>query len=451
MDRRTLKKLDVELTSFVDELFAGFGRRERLENLGHYVTGLLLDGERKSIEPMASRLVERTSEIEGMRQRLQQAVSVATWSEQELFRRLALKVDGELPGIEALVIDDTGFPKRGPHSVGVQRQYSGTLGRVDVCQVAVSLHLAGEMGSACIAMNLFLPESWAADSNRRKLVGVPEEVEFKTKLEISIDQIDKALADGVRPHIVLADAAYGDSVEFRKKLLERKLSYVVAVKGDSVVWQPDSEPRVPRKSVRIGRPRSRHHDEARPPIAINELAPNLRYQRVTWRAGSRGMQSSDFAAVRIQTAHHHCKGAPPGDEQWLLAQWFDGEPAPTKFWLSNLPPSVSLRGLVRMAKLRWRVERDYQEMKQEIGLDHFEGRTWRGFHHHTVLCAVAHAFLALQRALFPPEEESVDTPNGTALSTGGAASPDRQLSALPASDYLPGTADTTIANVIGSY
>src|SRR5215813_12359303 len=194
------------------------GRKERVENLGHYVTGLLLDGERKSIEPIAARLVDKPEEIEGMRQRLQQAVTVATWSEQELFRRIALKVDGELPGVEALVLDDTGFPKKGAHSVGVQRQYSGTLGRIDNCQVAVSLHLAGEAGSACIAMDLFLPEVWAADRSRRRKAGVPDEIEFKTKLQIALRQLDHARAIGVRPHVVLADAAYGDSVEFRNEL-----------------------------------------------------------------------------------------------------------------------------------------------------------------------------------------------------------------------------------------
>ena len=236
VDPRTLKKLDAELTEFVDELFCGLGRRERVANLGHYVTGLLLDGDRKSIEPIAARLVDRPDEIEGMRQRLQQAVTVATWSEQEVFRRLARKVDSELPGIEAFVLDDTGFPKKGSHSVGVQRQYSGTLGRVDNCQVAVSLHLAGEAGSACIAMDLFLPEPWANDRKRREKVGVPDDVEFKTKLEIALRQLDAAIHLGIRRRIVLGDAAYGDSIEFRDELTARGLQYVLAVKGESVVW-----------------------------------------------------------------------------------------------------------------------------------------------------------------------------------------------------------------------
>ncbi len=451
MDRRTLEKLDSELTEFVDEVFDGFGRRERRENLAHYVTGLLLDGERKSIEPLAARLVDRDDEVEGMRQRLQQAVSVATWSETELFERLARKIDGEMPGIEAFVIDDTGFPKRGAHSVGVQRQYSGTLGRIDNCQVATSLHLAGEAGSACIAMRLFLPEPWADDLDRRRKAGVPSEVEFKTKLQIALEQLDAARASGVRRHVVLADAAYGDSIEFRRGLRERGLHYVLALKSESVVWPPGSDPRVPRRRSRIGRPRSRHRDPHNPPIAIAALAPTLAYRAVVWREGSRGVQSSRFAAVRIRTAHRHAEGTPPSEEQWLLCQWFKDQPRPSKFWISNLPASTSLRGLVRFAKLRWRVERDYQEMKQEIGLDHFEGRTWRGFHHHAALCATAHAFLALRRALFPPEEEPLDAPDGATVLASGAAAAHRHLSSVPSTDHASRPADRTIANVIESY
>lgn len=443
--------MDAELTEFVDELFEGFGRRERVENLGHYLTGLLLDGDRKSIEPIAARLVDRSDEIEGMRQRLQQAVSVSTWPESELYERLALKIDGELPGVEAFVIDDTGFPKKGEHSVGVQRQYSGTLGRVDNCQVAVSLHLAGEAGSACIGMRLFLPEQWANDAKRRTKAGVPEQIEFATKLRIALDQLDGAVAAGVRRHVVLADAAYGDSLDFRSELVARGLHYVVGVKGEHVVWPPGSEPRIPRKTSRVGRPRTRHRDRTHPPIAINELALKIPFRTVTWREGARGVQSGRFAVARVRTAHRHVEGKPPGDEQWLICQWFDGEPKPSKFWLSSLPSTMPARGLVRLAKLRWRVERDYQEMKQEIGLDHFEGRTWRGFHHHAALCAAAHAFLALRRALFPPIEESMDAPDGAAIPPGRAATPHRRVPTLPPRDHATRTADGTVTDVIESY
>lgn len=411
MNRREIERLDRELGGFIDSMVDGMGRPERRRAMASYITGLLLDGERKSVQPMAARLVDDASEIEAMRQRLQQAVSVSTWSDSELLARLAKKIERELPAIEALVIDDTGFPKKGMFSVGVARQYSGTLGRVDNCQVAVSVHLAGELGSACIGMRLYLPEAWADDVARRRSVGIPDNIEFTRKWQIALALIDDALAAGVRHHVVLADAGYGDSTEFRDALTERGLPYVVGVMGSRCIWQPGVQPMVPqREPGKPGPPRSRAVAEV-DPITIERYAAELgldNYRRVTWREGSRGKQSSRFVARRIRSAERRTKGRPPGDEEWLLCEWPDGEPAPMKFYLSSLPATTSLKALVRAARLRWRVERDYQELKQEIGLDHFEGRTWRGFHHHATLCAVAHAFLALQRALFPPEETDVD-------------------------------------------
>jgi SRSO17 transposase len=408
MNRRELKRLDQELNDYVASMVAGMGRVERRAALSSYVTGLLLDGERKSIEPMAARLVDDAAEVEAMRQRLQQAVVIADWSDREMFRRLARKLDVELPGVEALVVDDTGFAKKGVYSVGVARQYSGTLGRVDNCQVAVSLHLAGEMGSGCIALRLYLPDEWTDDRRRMNGVGVPDEIKFQTKMEIALGQIDAALADGVRRHMVLADAGYGDSHEFRQALRERGLVYAVGVNGSPVVWSPSSNPRIPPRNGPKGHPPTRYRDEANPPIPIGELAKTLKYRKVSWREGSKGWQSSRFAAVRIRTAHRHTLSRPPGDEEWLLCEWPKGEAGPTKHWLSTLPADTSVGALVRAAKLRWRVERDYQDLKGELGLDHYEGRTWRGFHHHATLCAIAHGFLALQRALSPPEGHEVD-------------------------------------------
>lgn len=411
MNRREIERLDRELGGFIDSMVDGMGRPERRRAMGSYITGLLLDGERKSVQPMAARLVDDASEIEAMRQRLQQAVCVSPWSDSELLARLAKKVDRELPAIEALVVDDTGFPKKGTFSVGVARQYSGTLGRVDNCQVAVSLHLAGELGSACIGMQLFLPEAWAEDAARRRSVGIPADIEFAKKWRLALALIDDALAAGVRRHVVLADAGYGDSTEFRDGLRTRELPYVVGVMGSHCVWQAGVHPTVPpRAPGKSGRSSTRAVADVGP-MAIERYATELgldNYRRVTWREGSRGKQSSRFVALRVRSAERHTKGRPPGDEEWLLCEWPDGEPKPTKFYFSSLPATTSLKALVRAARLRWRVERDYQEMKQEIGLDHFEGRTWRGFHHHATLCAVAHAFLALQRALFPPEETDLD-------------------------------------------
>lgn len=216
-----LRKLDRELTEFLDSMTVGMGRTERRRALGGYVTGLLLDGERKSIEPMAARLVKEAGQTEAMRQRLQQCVSGAAWDDFEMRRRLAQKLEQELPGLEALVIDDTGFPKKGVHSVGVARQYSGTLGRTDNCQVAVSLHLAGEKGSGCIAMRLYLPEEWTSDRRRMRAAGVPPKVGFKRKWELALEALDEALDWGVRHHVVVADAGYGDARQLRDGIRER--------------------------------------------------------------------------------------------------------------------------------------------------------------------------------------------------------------------------------------
>jgi SRSO17 transposase len=254
---------------------------------------------------------------------------------------------------------------------------------------------------------------------------------FLRKWEIALQQIDDALGWGVRRHVVLADAGYGEVTEFRDELEARKLPYLVGIPGEPVVWAPDSEPHIPTKKTRKGPARTRYFDTDHPPISVRELSLTLPFRKVSWRQGSRGWQSSRFAAARIRTAHRHTNGAPPGPEQWLLCEWPTAEEAPKKFWLSNLPPKTSVATLVRLAKLRWRVERDYQELKQEIGLDHFEGRTWRGFHHHATLCAVAHAFLALRRALFPPEQSEVDDLAGPPGLATGPAVLDRDLSPVP--------------------
>lgn len=260
-----LRKLERELHEFMWGMFQGLGRRERLEALSWYVTGLLLDGERKSAEPMAGRLVDDAAEISAMRQRLQECVSISAWSDDVVRSRLATKVDSELPGIEAFVIDDTGFPKKGKHSVGVQRQYSGTLGRQDNCQIATSLHLAGDQGSACIALRLYLPEQWSVDTDRRRKAKVPDDVAFLRKWEIALQQLDSALAWGVRRHVVLADAGYGEITEFRDELTRRGLQYLVAIPGEPVVWSPDSAPEIPAKKARKGPARTRYMDPSHPP------------------------------------------------------------------------------------------------------------------------------------------------------------------------------------------
>lgn len=434
MDERALRKLDVELREYLEYFIEGLGRPERRDALRLYMTGLLLDGERKSIEPIAQRLVKDDSQTEAMRQRLQQAVAIADWGNEVMLGRLAKKLDRELPGVQALVIDDTGFAKKGNHSVGVQRQYSGTLGRVDNCQVAVSLHLASEHGSGMIGFRLFLPESWASDASRRRKAGVPEDVVFASKGEIALAQLDWALASGVRKQVVLADGGYGESTEFREQLDARGLEYVVAVNGEIVVWRPQSTPRIAHKaSGSRGRPPTRYRDEDNPPLALKTLAATLRFRKLSWRLGSRGIQTGEFAALRVRTAHRHQNGVPPGVEQWLLCQRIDGGKS-HKYWLSNLAATTRASELVRLAKLRWRIERDYQELKQELGLDHYEGRTWRGFHHHATLCAVAHGFLALRRALFPPQADALDPADGPANPAASPAAKTRNVPSMPKAD-----------------
>ena len=432
MTPKALEKLDEELTRFLSEMTEGMGRPERRAAMGCYVTGLLLDGERKSCQPMAARLVDDPVAAGAMRQRLNDCVSLSPWSDAELLRRLTLKLDRELPGVRAFVVDDTGFAKKGRLSVGVARQYSGTLGRTDNCQVATSLHLAGEQGSGCIGFRVYLPKEWTDDRQRCAEAGVPEEIEFKKKWEISLWQIDQALQWGLKKRPVLGDSGYGEIPEYRQGLTDRGLPYVLGVPGNHLIWPPGTKPHPPPRTGKRGRPSKRWRDGQRKPVQISKIVEGIArddYKTVRWRRGSRGTMSSKFLAFRVRPAEGHTKGRLPAKEQWLLCEWPEGDKQP-QFHFSTLPKNFSLRQLVRIAKLRWRVERDYQDMKGEIGLDHFEGRSWRGFHHHATLCAVAHAFLALRRALFPPEQTEVDPALGSSTPATSPTASNRLVSAL---------------------
>lgn len=449
MTPHTLKQLDRELPAFVETLTADFGRPERRAAMAHYITGLLLDGERKSIEPIAARLVDRADQTQAMRQRLQQCVVVSPWDAAEVFARVARRLDRELPAVRAFVVDDTGFPKKGRHSVGVTRQYSGTLGRTDNCQIATSLHLAGERGSGCIGMRLYLPEGWATDRARCRAAGVPDTVTFKPKWQHALDLLDAALAAGVRRHVVLGDAAFGEVTAFRAALTERGLAYVLRVPNHLVVWPPGTRFAVPARRGATGRPRSTPRP-TRPttPLTLATLAATVRHRRVTWREGSRGRQASRFAAVRVRVAHGHSEGAGPGAEVWVLSEWPRTEPAPTKYYLSSLPATTSLRALVQFGKLRWRIERDYQELKGELGLDHFEGRTWNGFHHHVALCAAAHAFLALRRSFFPSALDPLDHRRRPPTPPSPAAASSLPMPVVWSADQRRASASRTVSNVI---
>jgi SRSO17 transposase len=349
--------------------------------------------------------------VSARHQSLHHFVATAPWDETELLavaRDFALEQLERHAPVAGWVVDDTGIPKKGSHSVGVNHQYCGALGKQENCQVAVTVSLVNSALSVPCGYRLYLPQSWTADRKRCREAGVPPAVTFATKWEIALTQIDRLLADDLPRAPVVADAGYGPVTAFREGLTQRGLSYVVGVSVETAVWPPGLEPLAPKKRRGPGRPptrllRSAHHH----PVSVAELAmslPQQKWRTVRWREGTRGSMQSRFAAVRVRPAHKDERRTEPRAAEWLLLEWPLAEPKPTKYWLSTIPEHVSLDDLVRLAMIRWRIERDYEELKGELGLDHYEGRGWRGFHHHGVLCIAAYAFLAAERArLSPPE------------------------------------------------
>ncbi len=373
------------------------GRQERRKHAEEYIRGLLMDGERKSIEPIASRLPD------GDVQALQQFVNQSPWPSQEVRASLARKMEGEFVPEAYWLIDEVSFPKQGQHSVGVARQYCGALGKTANCQVAVTLDLGTEESSTPLDWALYLPEQWIKDPVRRKEAGVPEEIIFKTKTELALDLIDEVKGWGLQGRLVLADSAYGDGFEFRKGLRDRGLDYVVQVSGDLMAWTKDPHPAKPPMKGGGRIPRKRFYANDFPPArSLCQIAKDLpagSWKTVTWREGTKGPLTSRFARLIVWMANGLVQGKTmevPAEE--LLLEWPEGDKAPWKYWLSSLPPQrTSFRGLVRKAKGRFRIEQDYEELKGEVGLDHFEGRSWQGWHHHVTLVTLAYAFLVLER------------------------------------------------------
>jgi SRSO17 transposase len=392
------------LVEFAAEMFAPMARKDQRRWGEVYLRGLMLDGKRKSIEPMAARLQD------GDEQCLQQFVNQSPWDWQPVRAALARRMTAELAP-EAWIIDDTGFPKQGKMSVGVARQYCGALGKVGNCQLGVSINAASEQASCPLDWRLFIPEEWDELSEfnraRRAQAHLPEDVHHVEKWRLALEMIDELRAWGLVPPVVLGDGAYGDITEFRSGLEERQIGYLLDVKGATSAYAEQVQPERPEWSGRGRPPTARYREKSSSLRELALAAGKGAAVAISWREGTRGRMHSRFLALRVRPANIELRRAAHSNDEelhvrWLLCEWPSGADEPTKYWLSNLPADTPLRELVRLAKLRWRIEHDYRELKDALGLDHFEGRSWRGWNHHVTLVSIAHAFLTVERRRRPP-------------------------------------------------
>ncbi|MEW2570238.1 IS701 family transposase [Streptomyces sp. NPDC047070] len=404
MDVHEVNRVRAKLAFFVDDVFATVPRTDQRAKSDCYLRGLMLDGRRKSIQAMTSRLRD------GNEQNLQQFVNQSTWDPLPVRRRIAERMTARISP-EAWVIDDVSFPKDGRMSVAVAPQYCGALGKRANCQVAVSVHACTATASCPLQWRLFLPTEWVDDAERRAACRVPADIGHREKWRLALDILDELAGWGTASRVILADAAYGTNAAFRGELTQRGLSYVLSVRSGVTAHPFDAVPEAPaRKGVQGCWPQPRYRQ---PPPAVAALATALgseAFTNVTWRQGSRGPMASRFAALRVRPAGNAIirplrtrASAEQGwwdgilPDLWLLAEWPQNAKAPTEYWFSNLPTRTPLQDLVHYAKLRWRVEHDYRELKHGLGLDHFEGRSWPGWQHHVTLVTAAHAFLTEQR------------------------------------------------------
>ena len=394
--------------AYIEGLANAAGHADRHTPLENYCKGLLLPGDRKSVEPIAALLAPQ--DVSRMHQSLHHVVADAPWDDEQVLEQVRRQV---LPAMQsqgpvmAWIVDDTGFPKQGKHSVGVARQYCGQVGKQENCQVAVSLSVSTTSASLPVAWRLYLPQAWCEDSARRNKVGVPGEIEFQIKPDIAVQQMRRALEQKVPAGVVLADAAYGNSMQFRSAVTELGLQYAVGIESSTTVWESGRQPLPPppRKPGRGAPAKRLRRNTDHQPVSVKQLAlslPAAAWKDIAWRPGSQGTLRSRFAAVRVRPAHRDYKRTEPHPEEWLLIEWPKQEAEPTKYWLSTMPQKTSLKSLVKMAKHRWIIERDYEELKQELGLGHYEGRGWRGFHHHATLGIAAYGFLVAERSRFSP-------------------------------------------------
>jgi SRSO17 transposase len=384
------------LDGFVAAIVAGLPHVRQRENAGLYVRGLIEQGGRKSLQPTLFRLEESSARYESV----QQFLTDSPWDPALVVRVCAERVTPEL-GVEAWVLDDTGFPKQGKRSPGVKRQYSGTLGKIGNCQIGVSLHAVGARGTAPLGWALYLPEDWCEDVERRSRAKIPESVEFKTKPELGVGLAERAAGWQVPKAPVLGDQAYGDNTALRTRLDDAELEYVLAVAPATKVFAPETVFVPPERDGGRGRPKSRPLPD-REPEPIGELVARLAGGQactVSFRDGPQGEPlQSRFMFLRVRAAHNREKVTPwPPREEWLIAEWPEGAERPSDYWLSNLPADVEPERLARLARMRWKIELDYKQLKGELGLDHYEGRSYLGWHHHTALVTVAHGFLTLER------------------------------------------------------
>jgi SRSO17 transposase len=399
-----LARVRSRLEGFAGEMFESMRRKDQRRWGGVYLRGLMLDGKRKSIEPMAARLED------GDEQCLQQFVNQSPWDWQPVRRAMAARMSAEIEP-EAWIIDDTGFPKFGKMSVGVARQYSGALGKVGNCQIGVSINAASERASCPLDWRLFIPKEWDDESefnqDRREKARLPEDIHHVEKWRLALAMIDELRSWGLEPPVLLGDSAYGDITELRTGLEEREIDYVLEVKGDLSAYSEDVWPERPEYKGNGRPPRARYRQDPSSLKALALAAGEKAAVKVTWREGTRGKMSSRFIALRVRPANIQLrrqahKSSAELPVRWLLIEWPPGKDEPTKYWISNLPADTQLEKLVSIGKLRWRIEHDYRELKDTLGLDHFEGRTYRGWHHHVTLVSIAHAFLTLEREAHPP-------------------------------------------------
>jgi SRSO17 transposase len=384
------------LEAFFDRIGQVLGRPERRESFAVYALGVLGDGERKSLEPIAARASAHPGRADAAHQRLHHFALDSPWDDHAVRReaaRYALAAMTTKQPVEAWIVDDTGFLKQGAHSVGVQRQYTGSAGKVCNCQVATSLVLATRTEQVPVDMALYLPKSWLDDRVRREKARIPWNLEFATKPEIALELIQRAVDDGHPPGVVLADQAYGTSDEFRDGIRALGLHYAVAVDARTVVKVYDKQ--------------GRRRDEK---LSVKKLAMRIEakggFRRTTWRQGTKQPLSARFALRRVVWAGQAGKDERVLDEReavWLLIEWRDGESEPANYFFCSIPERLTRKKLVRLVMQRWRTERAYQDLKGELGLDHYEGRRFPGWHHHVSVVLSCYAFVVAERARhFPP-------------------------------------------------